>query len=153
MFAVLGRFNRPYEEAATDLGANDWQRFRDVILPIILPGVIGVACSASRSLRRVRPFGADGRSGEHLPLEIWAMTTAVTSPTLFAVGTVTTIVSFVVIAVALGSIADHPAPAGRRRHAYGVTTMAPAGPRQAARLSSSASPSASLTPRRSTDLA
>jgi putative spermidine/putrescine transport system permease protein len=40
-----------------------------------------------------------------LPLEIWAMTTNVTSPALFAVGTVTTVVSFVVICVGLGSIA------------------------------------------------
>lgn len=41
-FATIGRFDRRYEEAATDLGANGWQRFRDVVLPIILPGVIGV---------------------------------------------------------------------------------------------------------------
>jgi putative spermidine/putrescine transport system permease protein len=40
-----------------------------------------------------------------LPLEIWAMTTNVTSPALFAVGTVTTVISFAVIIVALGSIA------------------------------------------------
>jgi hypothetical protein len=40
-----------------------------------------------------------------LPLEIWNMTTNVTSPALFAIGTVTTAVSFVVIALALSSIA------------------------------------------------
>ncbi|MBX5472761.1 MAG: ABC transporter permease, partial [Acetobacteraceae bacterium] len=40
-----------------------------------------------------------------LPLEIWAMTTNVTSPALYAVGTVTTIVSFIVIAAALTAIA------------------------------------------------
>ena len=28
MFAVLGRFNRSYEEAATDLGATPWQRMQ-----------------------------------------------------------------------------------------------------------------------------
>ena len=43
MFAVLGRFNRSYEEAATDLGATSWQRVREVTLPILLPGIIGVA--------------------------------------------------------------------------------------------------------------
>src|SRR5712671_5388951 len=37
MFAVLGRFNRAYEEAATDLGATSWQRVREVTLPILLP--------------------------------------------------------------------------------------------------------------------
>src|SRR2546428_411870 len=40
-----------------------------------------------------------------LPLEIWAMTTDVTSPALYALGTLTTAVSFVVIAAALTSIA------------------------------------------------
>jgi putative spermidine/putrescine transport system permease protein len=53
-----------------------------------------------------------------LPLEIWAMTTNVTSPTLYAVGAVTTIVSFIVIIVALGSIAL----VQRRRAAAGMRT-------------------------------
>ena len=34
-----------------------------------------------------------------LPLEIWSMTLNVTSPSLYALGTVTTIVSFVIITV------------------------------------------------------
>ncbi len=33
----------PYEEAATDLGATNWQKVREVTLPILLPGIIGVA--------------------------------------------------------------------------------------------------------------
>ena len=40
-----------------------------------------------------------------LPLEIWPMTPNVTSPALYALGTVTTVVSFIVIALSLGSIA------------------------------------------------
>jgi putative spermidine/putrescine transport system permease protein len=40
-----------------------------------------------------------------LPMEIWSMTTNVTSPALYALGTVTTLVSFVAITLALGSIA------------------------------------------------
>ncbi len=39
-----------------------------------------------------------------LPLEIWSMTLNVTSPALYALGTVTTIVSFLIIGLALGSI-------------------------------------------------
>ena len=106
MFAVLGRFNRAYEEAATDLGATNWQRLRNVTLPIVLPGIIGVALfgftlSYDEFPRTVLTAG----SSNTLPLEIWAMTTDVTSPALFAVGTVTTVVSFIVIALALGSIA------------------------------------------------
>jgi putative spermidine/putrescine transport system permease protein len=106
MFAVFGRFDRAYEEAARDLGASDWQRLRHVTLPILLPGIIGVALfgftlSYDEFPRTVLTAG----SKNTLPLEIWAMTTNVTSPALFAVGTVTTVVSFIAIAVALGSIA------------------------------------------------
>lgn len=106
MFAVLGRFNRSYEEAATDLGATSWQRVKEVTLPMLLPGIIGVALfgftlSYDELARTALTAGAENT----LPLEIWAMTTNVTSPTLYAVGAVTTIVSFAVIATALGSIA------------------------------------------------
>ena len=106
MFAVIGRFNRSWEEAATDLGASPWQRVREVTLPILLPGIIGVALfgftlSYDEFARTVLTAGAVNT----LPLQIWAMTTNITSPALYAVGTVTTAVSFAVIIAALGSIA------------------------------------------------
>jgi putative spermidine/putrescine transport system ATP-binding protein len=106
MFAVIGRFDRSYEEAARDLGATAWQGTKEVTLPILLPGIIGVAMfgftlSYDEFARTVLTAGSENT----LPLEIWAMTTNVTSPALYAVGTVTTLVSFTVIALALGSIA------------------------------------------------
>lgn len=105
MFAVLSRFDRSYEEAATDLGASGWQRVREVTLPIILPGIIGVALfgftlSYDEFPRTVLTAGPRNT----LPIEIWTMTTNVTSPALYAVGTLTTVVSFLVIAAALGTI-------------------------------------------------
>jgi putative spermidine/putrescine transport system permease protein len=106
MFAVLGRFNRSYEEAATDLGATSWQRVREVTLPILLPGIIGVALFGfTLSYDELARTALTAGSQNTLPLEIWAMTTNVTSPTLYAVGAVTTVVSFAVIIVALTSIA------------------------------------------------
>jgi len=106
MFAVLGRFNRAYEEAATDLGATSWQRVREVTLPILLPGIIGVALFGfTLSYDELARTALGAGSKNTLPLEIWAMTTTITSPTLYAVGAVTTAVSFVVIITALGSIA------------------------------------------------
>jgi putative spermidine/putrescine transport system permease protein len=106
MFAVFSRFNRAYEEAARDLGASDWQRLRTIVLPILLPGIIAVALFGftlsydefPRTLVTVGPRNT-------LPLEIWVMTTNVTSPALYAIGTVTTVVSFAVIATALSTIA------------------------------------------------
>jgi len=106
MFAVFSRFNPAYEEAARDLGAGPWQTLWNVVLPILLPGIIAVALfgftlSYDEFPRTLIPIG----SRNTLPLEIWAMTTNVTSPALYALGTLTTAVSFVVIAVALSSIA------------------------------------------------
>lgn len=106
MFAVLGRFNRAYEEAATDLGASSWQRVREVTLPILLPGIIGVALfGLTLSYDELARTALGAGSQNTLPLEIWAMTTTITSPALYAVGAVTTAVSFVVIIAALGAIA------------------------------------------------
>src|SRR5262249_4458920 len=106
MFAVLGRFDRAYEEAATDLGATSGQRVADVPLPIRLPGIIGVALfGLTLSYDELARTALAAGSKNTLPLEIWAMTTTITSPTLYAVGAVTTAVSFVVIITALGSIA------------------------------------------------
>lgn len=102
MFIVLGRFNPSYEEAATDLGATSWQRFREVILPIILPGVIGILMSAftssyEESARTSLTIG----SGNTMPMEITGLLTAATSPVLFAVGTVTTVFSFTLVILTL----------------------------------------------------
>ncbi len=106
MFAVLSRFSRSYEEAARDLGATNRQTLQYIVLPILFPGLIAVALFGftlsydefPRTLLTVGP-------GNTLPLEIYAMTTTVTSPALYALGTVTTVVSFVAIVLSLGSIA------------------------------------------------
>jgi putative spermidine/putrescine transport system permease protein len=105
MFAVLGRLNPSYEEAAYDLGASKWQTVRGVIIPIVFPGMIAVALfgftlSYDEFPRSWLTVGTKNT----LPLEIWTMTTNVTSPALYALGTVTTVVSFLVIALALSSI-------------------------------------------------
>ena len=74
MFAVVNRFNRAYEEAANDLGATAWQRLRYVTLPILLPGIIGVAMGAFTLSydEYARTTLAIGRSNT-LPLEIYAL--------------------------------------------------------------------------------
>jgi putative spermidine/putrescine transport system permease protein len=102
MFAVVNRFNRAWEEAATDLGATSWQRLRYVTLPILAPGIIGVAMGAltlsydeyARTTLTVGPKNT-------LPLEIYALISSATSPTLFAIGTLTTTLSFLIIGTTL----------------------------------------------------
>jgi putative spermidine/putrescine transport system permease protein len=105
MFAVMSRFNDAWEEAAHDLGASRWQVIWLVIVPVLAPGLVAVALfgftlSYDEFARTLQTAG----SLNTLPLEIWSMTLNVTSPSLYALGTVTTIVSFVVIGLSLGSI-------------------------------------------------
>ena len=105
MFAVMSRFNNAWEEAARDLGASRWQAIWLVIVPVLAPGLVAVALfgftlSYDEFARSLQTAG----SLNTLPLEIWSMTLNVTSPSLYALGTVTTIISFIVIGVSLGSI-------------------------------------------------
>ncbi|WP_439149775.1 ABC transporter permease [Sulfitobacter sp.] len=98
MFAVFNRFDKSYEEAARDLGATPWQTIRHVVLPIIAPSLIGVALfgftlSYDEFARTLLTAG----SYNTLPLEIYGMTTNVTSPVLYALGTLTTVFSLVII--------------------------------------------------------
>ena len=100
MFAVFNRFDKTYEEAARDLGATSWQTIRHVVLPIIAPSLIGVALfgftlSYDEFARTLLTAG----SYNTLPLEIFGMTTNVTSPVLYALGTLTTVFSLVIIGV------------------------------------------------------
>lgn len=102
MFAVFNRFDSSYEEAARDLGASPWQVVRHVVLPIIAPSLIGVALfgftlSYDEFARTLLTSG----SYNTLPLEIFGMTTNVTTPVLFALGTLTTVFSLVIIGLFL----------------------------------------------------
>lgn len=98
MFAVFNRFDKSYEEAARDQGATAWQTIRHVVLPIIAPSLIGVALfgftlSYDEFARTLLTAG----SYNTLPLEIFGMTTNVTTPVIYALGTLTTLFSFGII--------------------------------------------------------
>ncbi|MCJ7798886.1 MAG: ABC transporter permease [Polaromonas sp.] len=103
MFAVFNRFNPAYEEAARDLGATPWQGFRHVVLPLIGSSVVGIGMfgftlSWDEIARTSQAIG----DVNTLPLELQGLTTTVTTPAIYALGTVTTLVSFLVIALAIG---------------------------------------------------
>ena len=105
MVAVFNRFDKSFEEAARDLGATSWQTIRYVVLPIIAPSLIGVALfgftlSYDEFARTLLTSG----SRNTLPLEIYGMTTNVTSPVLYALGTLTTVFSLAVIVIFLGIV-------------------------------------------------
>ena len=98
MFAVFNRFDKAYEEAGRDLGAGPIQVFRLIVLPIIAPSLIGVALfgftlSYDEFARTLLTSG----SRNTLPLEIFGMTTNVTTPVIYALGTLTTLFSLIII--------------------------------------------------------
>ena len=106
MFAVFNRFNPAYEEAAGDQGATPWQTFRHVVLPLIAPSVVGIGMfgftlSWDEIARSSQAIG----DVNTLPLELQGLTTTVTTPAIYALGTVTTGVSLLVIGIALASAA------------------------------------------------
>jgi putative spermidine/putrescine transport system permease protein len=115
MFAVFNRFNPAYEEAARDLGASPWQSFRNVVLPIIGPSVIGVGMfgftlSWDEIARTSQAIGEQNT----LPLELQGLTTSVTTPVIYALGTMTTVMS---LAVMIGGLLIVMAISRRRKKA------------------------------------
>ncbi|WP_295548669.1 ABC transporter permease [uncultured Pseudacidovorax sp.] len=103
MFAVFNRFNPAYEEAARDLGATPWQSFRHVVLPLIGPSIVGIGMfgftlSWDEIARTSQAIG----DVNTLPLELQGLTSTVTTPAIYALGTVTTVVSLGVMGLTVG---------------------------------------------------
>jgi putative spermidine/putrescine transport system permease protein len=102
MFAAFNRFNPAYEEAARGLGARGVRVLWEVLIPILAPSLLGVALfgftlSYDELARTSQTAGALNT----LPLELQAMQTNATSPVIYALGTLTTLLSFTVIGLSL----------------------------------------------------
>jgi putative spermidine/putrescine transport system permease protein len=102
MFAVFNRFDKRFEEAARDLGATPYQTVRHVVLPIVLPSLVGVALfgftlSYDELARSSQALGALNT----LPLELQAMQTNATTSVIYALGTRTTALLLLVIGTSL----------------------------------------------------
>jgi putative spermidine/putrescine transport system permease protein len=105
MFAVFNRFDRAYEEAARDLGATPWQTLRHIVLPLIGPSLVGIGMfgftlSWDEIARSSQAMG----DLNTLPLELQGLTTTVTTPVIYALGTTTTVVSFAVMGTTLATV-------------------------------------------------
>ncbi|WP_034641195.1 ABC transporter permease [Desulfovibrio inopinatus] len=118
MFAVFNRFDKSYEAAAIDMCATPFQTLRYVVIPLILPSLVGVGLfgftlSYDEFARTIMTSG----SKNTLPLEIFGMTTNVTTPVLYALGTLTTFISFVAIVGTLVALHIH------KKHRHYRTTL------------------------------
>ena len=102
MVAVFNRFDSSLEEAARDMGADEWTVFKEITLPLILPGMVaaglfGFTLSYDEFARTTLLAGATNT----LPLDINASMTQRIRPTLFALGTASTLFSLLMIGVFL----------------------------------------------------
>jgi len=99
--ARLQGFDKSYEEAAMDLGANEWITFRRVTLPMILPGVLsGALLAFTLSLDDfVITFFTNGPGSTTLPIYVYGLLRRIITPQVNALSTVW--ISIVFIAVLL----------------------------------------------------
>lgn len=100
--ARLAGFDRSLEEAAMDLGANRWQTFWRVTLPVIAPGVVAGALlvfTLSIDDYIITSFVA-GPGATTLPLQIYSMVKTGVTPEINAVSTLLLLVTIGLIATA-----------------------------------------------------
>jgi spermidine/putrescine transport system permease protein len=89
------------EEAAQDLGADEWTTFRKVTLPLIMPGILGGALLAfTLSLDDfVITFFTTGPGGTTLPIEVFGRIRRAISPEINAISTIMLMMSMILIIV------------------------------------------------------
>jgi len=87
--ARLADFDRRLEEAAQDLGADEWKTFRRVTLPLLMPGIIGGALLAfTLSLDDyLITFFTKGVGSTTLPLYIYSLVRRGVDPQINALST------------------------------------------------------------------
>jgi spermidine/putrescine transport system permease protein len=97
--ARLAHFDVALEEAAQDRYANEWQTFRKVTLPWIMPGILGGALMAfTRSIDDfVITFCTSGQGSTTLPLRIYSMVKLGVTPEINALSSFMLMVSMVLV--------------------------------------------------------
>ncbi len=99
----LAGFNKEEEEAARDLGATEWQVFRDVLLPHIKPSLVaGALLAFTLSLDDfVITFFTSGPDTITFPVKVYSMVRFSVTPEVNAASTLLILLTVVLTAVAL----------------------------------------------------
>jgi spermidine/putrescine transport system permease protein len=97
--ARLTGFDKSYEEAAMDLGANEWTTFRRVTFPMILPGIMsGALLAFTLSLDDfVITFFTNGPGSTTLPIYVYGLLRRIITPQVNALSTVWILVVFTAV--------------------------------------------------------
>lgn len=101
--ARLADMNPRLEEAARDLGANNWQTFWKITFPLILPGVIaGALLAFTLSLDDfVVTFFTSGVGTTTLPVFVYGLLKLSITPEINAISTIMLAVSTILIAISM----------------------------------------------------
>ena len=97
--ARLQGFDKSFEEAAMDLGANEWTTFRRVTFPMILPGILsGGLLAFTLSLDDfVITFFTNGPGSTTLPIYVYGLLRRIITPQVNALSTVWILTVFSVV--------------------------------------------------------
>ncbi len=97
--ARLQGFDKAYEEAAMDLGANEWTTFRRVTFPMIVPGILsGGLLAFTLSLDDfVITFFTNGPGSTTLPIYVYGLLRRIITPQVNALSTVWILTVFIAV--------------------------------------------------------
>jgi spermidine/putrescine transport system permease protein len=101
--ARLSGMERSLEEAAMDLGANEWQVFQRITLPLIWPGVLsGGLLAFTLSLDEfVITFFTSGPGATTLPIQVWSMVKRGVTPEINALSTLMLLTSIALVTLSV----------------------------------------------------
>jgi len=95
--ARLAGFNKELEEASLDLGASQWQTFRHVLLPFMMPGIVaGALLAFTLSLDDfVITFFTSGPDTVTFPVKVYSLVRRGVSPDVNAASTILILITVV----------------------------------------------------------
>ena len=101
--ARMAGFNRELEEASKDLGASEWQTFRNVILPFMQPGLVaGALLAFTLSLDDfVITFFTSGPDTVTFPVKVYSLVRRGVSPDINAASTALIVITLVATILAM----------------------------------------------------
>ena len=108
--ARLADFDRTLEEAAADLGADEWQTFKRVTLPLLMPGIIGgalLAFTLSLDDYLITVF-TKGVREQTMPLYIYSLVRRGVTPEINALSTALLLGSIGLVGLSLSAQSGGP---------------------------------------------